>query len=394
MGIKIDMKPRPGAAEFTGPLLAKLEAEAGWAQESLRPNVVSAIGQIFAGVTVESAARANACTIAELTAALELPEAREIEATTEWDSVDLLGAEFRETPDILAGVVPVGVTLLSAAPKVGKTRLLTQLSVAAVRGAPVLGRETTQTKVLTLALEDGARRYRKALTEQVGNSWPNRGQLTIRTTSRRLNEGGLAEIERHLDRHPACGLIIIDVLERVRPRSTGTNAYRLDYEALAPLQRMANVRQIAIIVVHHANQRADVADIFEKVSGTSGLIGVVDSLLLLQRRRGDSVGGLSVSGREVEDKELALSFTDGWWGPAPEGMPAALLDEKREIRELWLWLAEHDGASTPELSERYGRTENATLKVLKRLEERELIDSLGTPAKGRPVCWQVVRSVS
>jgi len=306
----------------------------------------------------------------------------------------LLGAEFREAPDILDGVVPVGVALLSAAPNVGKTRLLTQLSVAAVRGAPILGRQTTKTRVLTLALEDGARRYRKALTEQVGTSWPNRGQLTIRTTSKRLNEGGLVEIERHLDRHAECGLVIIDVLERVRPRSTGTNAYRLDYEALAPLQRMANVRQIAIVVVHHANQRADVADIFEKVSGTSGLTGVVDSLLLLQRRRGDNVGRLSVSGREVEDQEIALSFTDGWWGPASEGMPAALLDEKREVRELWLWLADNEGASTADLAKQYGRTENATLKVLRRLEERELIDSLGTPAKGRPVCWQVVRNVS
>src|SRR5215208_6359547 len=83
-----------------------------------------------------------------------------------------------------------------------------------------------------------------------------------------------------------------------------------------------------------ANQRAEVSDVFEKVSGTSGLIGVVDSLLLLQRRRGDDVGMLSVSGREVEDQEIALSFTDGWWGPASEGMPAALLDEKREVREL------------------------------------------------------------
>ena len=226
----------------------------------------------------------------------------------------------------------------------------------------------------------------------MGNRWPQRGQLTIRTTSKRLNEGGLVEIERHLDEHPTCGLVIIDVLQRVRPRSTGANnAYTLDYEALAPLQRMATIRQIAIVVVHHANQRADVADIFEKVSGTSGLIGVVDSLLLLQRRRGDNIGRLSVAGREVEDQEIALSFTDGWWGPAPEGMPAALLDQSREVRELWLWLADNDGASTAELAKQYGRNENATLKVLRRAEDNELIDAFGSHARGRPVCWQVVR---
>jgi RecA-family ATPase len=280
------------------------------------PNVLAALGQVFVGVTVESAALLNGCTVSELNEALALPEAELIEPTSEWDAVDLLAAEFRETPDILTGVVPIGVTLISAAPKVGKTRFLTQLSVAAVRGAPFLGRHVTQTKVLTLALEDGARRYRKSLHHLVGAARPERNQLTIRTTSKRLDEGGITEIMQHLAKHPECRLVIIDVLERVRPRGRGTNAYRLDYDALAPLQRMANLRQISVVVVHHANQRAEVGDIFERVSGTSGLIGVVDSLMLLQRRRGDDIGILSVSGREVEDQQIALSFTDGWWGPA------------------------------------------------------------------------------
>jgi AAA domain len=355
------------------------------------PNVLVAVGQVFVGVTVESAARLNGCTISELNEALALPEAELIEPTSEWDSVDLLEAEFLETPDILTGVVPIGVTLISAAPKVGKTRFLTQLSVTAVRGTPFLGRHVTKTKVLTLALEDGARRYRKSLHHLVGTQRPERNQLTIRTTSKRLDEGGITEILQHLAKHPECKLVIIDVLERVRPRGRGTNAYRLDYEALAPLQRMANLRQIAIVVVHHANQRADVTDVFERVSGTSGLIGVVDSLMVLQRRRGDDIGILSVSGREVEDQTIALGFADGWWGPAPEGMPAALLSESREVRSLWLWLAAEGPASTDVLAKEYGRTTNTTQKLLHRLEECELIDSLGKAAPGKPQQWRVVR---
>lgn len=355
------------------------------------PNVMTALGQHFVGVTLESAARLNGCTISELNEALALPEARLIEPASEWDSVDLLEAEFRETPDILDGIIPVGVTLVSAAPKVGKTRWLTQLSVAAVRGTPFLDHKVTQTQVLTLALEDGARRYRKSLNHLVGSRRPGRHELTIRTTSARLNEGGITQIEQHLDKHPECRLVIIDVLARVRPRGHGSDKYQLNYDALAPLQRIANLRQIAIVVVHHTNQRVDVEDIFQLVSGTSGLIGVVDSIVLLQRRKGDDVGRLAVTGRDVEDQEIALGFNDGWWGPPPEGMPAALLTEGREIRELWLWLAEHDGASTEDLAKQYGRTINTTQKLLHRLEERELIDSLGKSAPGRPVCWQVVR---
>jgi RecA-family ATPase len=169
-----------------------------------RPNIIAAVGQIFTGVTVESAARANSCTVAELNKALQSPEAKLVESTAEWDATDLLSAEFQETPDILTGVVPVGLTLISAAPKVGKSRLLMQLSVAAVRGTPFMGYGITQTKVLTLSLEDGARRYRKALSNLIGTQAPTRGQLTIRTTSARLDEGGLTEIEQHLDKHPDC----------------------------------------------------------------------------------------------------------------------------------------------------------------------------------------------
>jgi len=104
------------------------------------PNIIAAIGQIYAGVTGESAAQANHCSVDEIAQALTTPEARLIEPTSEWDAVDLLNAEFRDTPDILAGAIPVGVTLISAALKVGKTRFLAQVSVTAVRGSEFLNR--------------------------------------------------------------------------------------------------------------------------------------------------------------------------------------------------------------------------------------------------------------
>jgi hypothetical protein len=130
------------------------------------------------------------------------------------------------------------------------------------------------------------------------------------------------------------------------------------------------------------------------VSGTSGLIGVVDSLMVLQRRHADDVGVLSVTGRDVEDQTIALGFNDGWWGPPPEGMPAELLAESKEVRALWLWLAEEGPASTVAVAKEYGRSENTTQKLLHRLEERELVDSLGKSAPGKSVCWQVVRRES
>ena len=76
------------------------------------------------------------------------------------------------------------------------------------------------------------------------------------------------------------------------------------------------VRAEVIVVVHHAKQRAEVAGVFERPSGTSGLIGVVDSLMVRQRGRGDDVCTLSVTGRDVEDQTIALGFNAGWVGAA------------------------------------------------------------------------------
>ena len=77
----------------------------------------------------------------------------------------------------------------------------------------------THTKVLTLALEDGARRYRKSLHHLVGTTDPAVTELdhpnhidTAQTTA------ASPQIEQHLELNPECRLVIIDVLARVRPR--------------------------------------------------------------------------------------------------------------------------------------------------------------------------------
>jgi len=81
----------------------------------LPPNIVAAIGHVYAGVTIESAARLAGCKILDLHGALATPEAQLIEPTSEWDSVDLLAADFHASPDILDGIIPVGLTLLCRA---------------------------------------------------------------------------------------------------------------------------------------------------------------------------------------------------------------------------------------------------------------------------------------
>jgi predicted HTH transcriptional regulator len=48
-------------------------------------------------------------------------------------------------------------------------------------------------------------------------------------------------------------------------------------------------------------------------SGTAGLTGGCDTLISIERRRGTADAVMKVTGRDVDEQELALSFKDGVW---------------------------------------------------------------------------------
>jgi hypothetical protein len=82
-------------------------------------------------------------------------------------------------------------------------------------------------------------------------------------------------------------------------------AYDLDYQSIAGLQDLARQRGIAIVVIHHT-RKADADDAFDTVSGTLGLTGAADAILVLQKRGGTIT--LHARGRDIEESETALQF--------------------------------------------------------------------------------------
>jgi len=66
----------------------------------------------------------------------------------------------------------------------------------------------------------------------------------------RIEEGFEEQLTLWLDEHPQARLVVIDILEKVRPRRTRNGSvYADDYAALAPLQRIAQDRNIAILAL-------------------------------------------------------------------------------------------------------------------------------------------------
>jgi hypothetical protein len=212
---------------------------------------------------------------------------------------------FDPMKQIVPGILIEGLTLLAGKPKGGKSWLLLHVAVAVASNGWTLGElHCMQGDVLYCALEDSYRRLQSRL-RKLGLGFPERLHLAIEMP--RLVDGGLDQIVGWLDAHPQASLIIIDTLAMVRgERRREQTTYDADYEAVLALRKLANERKIAIVVVHHL-RKADADDAFDTVSGTLGLTGAPDSILILRR---DGQGGycLAGRGRDLIEFEKAMTF--------------------------------------------------------------------------------------
>lgn len=227
---------------------------------------------------------------------------------TSWNAAELMAESFPEPRWAVPGLVAEGLTLLVGPPKVGKSWASWNLAVAVACGGLAFGKVKVESgEVLYLALEDTPRRLQSRLAKVLQKDAPP-PTLTVSTACATLTAGGGDQIRGWLDRHTDARLVIVDVFARVRGRSSPqSTAYEADYGPMAMLKQIADDYSVAMVVVHHT-RKASSEDFLDDVSGTQGLAGAADCILVLKRSRGQADAVLHVTGRDVEEAEYALSF--------------------------------------------------------------------------------------
>ena len=243
---------------------------------------------------------------------------------TSWTAADLMAADFAEPRFAVANLIPEGLAFMCGAPKLGKSWMALGLSIAVAAGGRALGAVPVDGgDVLYLALEDSPRRLQARLRMLLaGEEAPQR--LQLETEWPRLDEGGDEALERWLDDHADSRLVLVDVWPRIRPRVSKRSAdqYTMDYDGAALLQALAIARGIAIVALFHT-RKATSEDFVETVTGTFGTAAAADTIVVVKRSRGQADATLHVTGRDVEERELALRF-------APEAGSWALLGDASE----------------------------------------------------------------
>ena len=166
--------------------------------------------------------------------------------------------------------------------------------------------------MLYLCLEDTYARIQRRMYRLNEESVP---ELRLGVISEKLHCGLEEQIEQHLNKFPNTKLVVIDTLQKVRkPNSADSNMYAADYEDISALKRIADQRSIAIVLVHHLRKLKDNSDPFNELSGSTGLMGALDTCLLMKRtNRAEETAKLLVTGRDIEDQDLVLRFNDCVW---------------------------------------------------------------------------------
>lgn len=225
-------------------------------------------------------------------------------------AADLLSMELPPPMWVVPGVLPEGLAILAARPKLGKSWLALGVAVEVTHGHPVFGMfPVEQGEVLYLALEDTLRRLKARYTQMTDGLDQSGAKLfSMQTSSPRINEGLLEDCTQWIEDSHNPRLIIVDTLGKVRPnRGKSDDAYQDSYTDLTLLKNMADEHGICVMVIHHT-RKTSADDTLEEVLGSTGFTGAADSILVLKRKRGDQEAVLLVTGRDVEEMSMFLRF--------------------------------------------------------------------------------------
>lgn len=222
---------------------------------------------------------------------------------------ELLEEPIAEADWVIEDLLPVGAHILAGAPKIGKSWMVLAMGLAVSMGTPFWDYAVCQGSVLYLCLEDTYARVKKRLWKLTDEA---NDRFYLANSAATIKDGLAEQIDYFVITHPDLKLVFIDTFQKVRS-PTCDSIYAADYGDFSALKAVADKHSLAMMVVHHTRKMAD-EDIMNTVSGSSGITGSADSIWVLKRAsRGVGDATLTVTGRDVEFRELKLALRDCRW---------------------------------------------------------------------------------
>ena len=204
-------------------------------------------------------------------------------------------------------ILPHGLFIMAGSGKIGKSWLALDIGTAVATGGRLWEFGAERGEVLYLALEDNYARLQARLkimeTENIDIS-----RLHITTTALGISSGLLEQTENFLTQHPETRLIVIDTLERIRDGGFDKTMYSYDYRDMTALREITNKHKLTLLLVHHTRKASD-ADPLNTLSGSTGLVGAADGVLVLEKEtREGNRAKLTIANRDTEGFSFDIEF--------------------------------------------------------------------------------------
>ncbi len=232
---------------------------------------------------------------------------------------DVMNMSLPEVDWLVEDMFPVGLMLLAAPSKIGKSWLMLQLCNSLSQGATFLGKKTNKCEVLYLALEDNLNRLKFRMKKLLGGKEISKG-FNVRLTIPTIKAGLFDELEKELAKNNKIRLIVIDTLQFIRD-TAGKNegVYANDCRELKAIKNFADSHGVGVILVHHLSKRSD-TDNFNRISGSTGIMGTCDnSYIMTKSTRLDDTTDFELIGRDVMMRVEKLQQKDsGEWEIIPD----------------------------------------------------------------------------
>lgn len=298
-------------------------------------------------------------------------------------SDELLTKVWPEPVWAVPGILPVGLSILAGAPKVGKSWLALQIAQAVAAGGYALGRQVERGPVLYLALEDPPRRLQERMRKQ---GWPmglEADFLTVGTfqdTIGDLRNGGGELLARWIEQR-GYRLGVIDTFSRAIHGDQ--NEVHEMTAWLSPLHEIANAKNCALVMVdHHRKSGGSEPDAIADILGSTAKGAMADTSLGLYRERGKAGACLRVVGRDVEEQTYELRFDKGTgcWQLAN----AAIEDITEQQAEILRVLENNGPAGAQAIADTIGANKGTIYHQLTELERKEKVK------QGDDKLWEVI----
>lgn len=220
------------------------------------------------------------------------------------DGETLMDMRIKPISFCIDSLLPQSINALRCS-KIGKSWLVLDWCVRIAKGEEVWNFKTTKGTTLYLCLEDNLSRIQQRLNE-ITDEVPN--NVFFATSSCSLPDGLAEQIESFVAEHKDTVLVVIDTFQMIRSKNKDTT-YANDYQEIEELKRLADKLKISLLLVHHLRKQGD-NDPLNKISGTTGISGAVDTTFILDKsKRSQNNATMICTGRDIEYRELELNFS-------------------------------------------------------------------------------------